>query len=173
MEKCKGIRYSITVFRHEQCGINVSNPNGGGKREVRPIPPPFPNGKGAGRLMVGTVFLVSVLFEEGLRFSPLGETGEGFGLDLTQMETINRRVGLPLSKWRGHGLDFFSWLMVVTVFPRQFFVRGRSGLLPIWGDGRGVCLFCITIPLCQSKISSQVKRSPKKNFNAPKNCGAR
>jgi len=27
-------------------------------------------------------------------------------------------------------------------------------------------LFCITIPPCQSRTSSQVKRSPKKNFNA-------
>ena len=29
-------------------------------------------------------------------------------MDLTQIETINRLVGLPLSKWRGHGVDFFS-----------------------------------------------------------------
>ncbi len=34
------------------------------------------------------------------------------------------------------------------------------------GDGRGVLLFCITIPPCRSRTSSQVKPSPKKNFNA-------
>jgi hypothetical protein len=30
------------------------------------------------------------------------------GRDLTQRVVIDRHVGLPLSKWRGHGLDFFS-----------------------------------------------------------------
>ena len=42
--------------------------------------------------------------------------------DLTQIETINRRVGLPLSKWsttgvlrKGHGLDFFSVLKAYWV----------------------------------------------------------
>jgi hypothetical protein len=48
----------------------------GGEKE--PIPPPFPNGKGAGRLIiVVTIFQVNISFEEGLSFSPLGETGEG------------------------------------------------------------------------------------------------
>ena len=38
-----------------------------------PIPPPFPNGKGASRLMDMTIFQVSVLLDEGLSFSPLGD----------------------------------------------------------------------------------------------------
>ncbi len=42
-----------------------------------PIPPPFPNGKGAGRLMAVTVFCGKVSVENGFSFSPLGETGEG------------------------------------------------------------------------------------------------
>jgi len=42
-----------------------------------PIPPPFPNGKGAGRLMIVTVFCGKVSVEDGFSFSPLGETGEG------------------------------------------------------------------------------------------------
>ena len=46
----------------------------------RTYPPPFQNGKGAGRLTMVTVVQVNVLFEEGLSFSPLGETGEGFGI---------------------------------------------------------------------------------------------
>jgi hypothetical protein len=36
-------------------------------------------------------------FEEGFGFSLLGETGEGL-FDLTLIETINRRDGLPLSQ---------------------------------------------------------------------------
>ena len=30
--------------------------------------------------------------------------------DLTPIATIDRRVRLPLSKWRGHGVGFCSWL---------------------------------------------------------------
>ena len=43
-----------------------------------PIPPPFPNGKGAGRLMAVKTFRDKVLFHVGFGFSPFGETGEGF-----------------------------------------------------------------------------------------------
>jgi hypothetical protein len=35
------------------------------------------NGKGAGRLMLVVIFQVNVEFEDGLGFSPEGETGEG------------------------------------------------------------------------------------------------
>jgi hypothetical protein len=51
------------------------------------------------------------------------EPGAGKSVDLTQMETINRRVGLSLceaplwgSKWRWHGVDFFSWRMACWAF---------------------------------------------------------
>ena len=48
---------------------------------------------------------------------PLGGDGRGVGCwDLTQMAVIDRHVGLPLSKWRGHGVDFFSGLMGVLGF---------------------------------------------------------
>jgi len=42
-----------------------------------PIPPPFPNGKGADRLMGVTVSQGDDWIEDGFSFSPLGETGEG------------------------------------------------------------------------------------------------
>ncbi len=51
------------------------------------------------------------LVGSGIGFSPSGETGEGFVWDLTQMMAIDRHVGLPLSKWRGHGVDLFSAAM--------------------------------------------------------------
>jgi len=38
-----------------------------------PIPPPFPNGKGAGRLMAVMVFQDKVLFHVGFGFSPFGD----------------------------------------------------------------------------------------------------
>jgi hypothetical protein len=82
--------------------------------EERPIPPPFPNGKGAGCVMVVMGFQVNVWFEEGLSFSHLGETGEGFVLKAGKMSKP-----------------------------------------------------------CPSKTSSQVRKSPKKNSYAPKNCAAR
>jgi len=37
-------------------------------------------------------------------------------IDLTPIVTIDRCVRLPLSKWRGHRVDFCSWLMRVVVF---------------------------------------------------------
>ncbi len=43
-----------------------------------PIPPPFPNGKGAGRLMAVAIFQDKFLFHVGFGFSPFGEMGEGF-----------------------------------------------------------------------------------------------
>jgi len=45
----------------------------------------------------------------------VGRGERGGERDLTQIETINRRVGLPLSKWRGHGVEFFSALMASWV----------------------------------------------------------
>ena len=61
------------------------------------------------------------LFEEGLSLSPLGETEEGFvtrleqknGVwkemrDLTLIQVIDRRDGLPLSQGRGYSVGFFS-----------------------------------------------------------------
>jgi len=39
--------------------------------------------------------------------------------DLTPIVTIDRRVRLPLSKWRGHGVGFWSWvdgMMVLQVY---------------------------------------------------------
>ena len=35
------------------------------------------------------------------------------------MAVIDRRDGLPLSKWRGHRVDFFSELMGVLGFQRE------------------------------------------------------
>ncbi len=40
---------------------------------------------------------------------------QGLG-DLTLIVTIDRHVRLPLSKWRGHGVGFCSWLMKAMVF---------------------------------------------------------
>jgi hypothetical protein len=77
-----------------------------------PIPPPFPNGKGAGRVMAVVVVPSKGTFVSGgISFSPFGETGEGFSCGKMSQS-------------------------------------------------------------CQSKTSSQVKPSPKKNFNEQKNCGA-
>ena len=78
-----------------------SNPNGGEdlspmvvifRRVEGPIPPPFPNGKGAGRLMVVTSFQWKIfdLFEDGFGFSPLGETGEGFGVDPLRLRHLRQ-----------------------------------------------------------------------------------
>jgi len=58
-------------------------------------------------LRVVAVVQDKVLVHGGFGFCPLGERGLW---DLTQRMVINRHVGLPLSKWRGHGVDFFSWL---------------------------------------------------------------
>jgi len=67
------------------------------------------------------------------------QTGEGRGeCDLTQRVVIDRRDGLPLSKWRGHGVDFFSaWW--ACWFSKSMFGLRRVWLLPLGGDGRGVC----------------------------------
>jgi len=43
--------------------------------------------------------------------------------------TINRRVGLPLSKWRGHRVRFCSWLMKLS--PLEFPSRLPRPHLPI------------------------------------------
>jgi len=40
----------------------------------------------------------------------------GGGRNFTLIGEIDRRARLPLSKWRGHGLDFFSTLRAVTIF---------------------------------------------------------
>jgi hypothetical protein len=37
------------------------------------------------------------------------------GKDLTLISGANRHVRLPLSKWRGYGVEFFSGLMAETV----------------------------------------------------------
>jgi len=43
------------------------------------IPPPFPDGKGAGRVMAVVFAHSKATFVSGvISFSPLGETGEGF-----------------------------------------------------------------------------------------------
>ena len=47
------------------------------RRGRGPIPPPFPNGKGAGRFMAVTGFQGKLRYLDGFSFSPLGETGEG------------------------------------------------------------------------------------------------
>jgi len=60
-----------------------------------PIPPPFPNGKGAGRFMGLLIFQSNVLLEEQIASPPWGRRERGLYLDLTQMSVINRRVGLP------------------------------------------------------------------------------
>jgi len=52
--------------------------------------------------------------------------------DLTLIMVIDRRDGLPLSKWRGHGVDFFSWLMSVLGFKSMFGLRS-TWLLPLGG----------------------------------------
>ena len=43
--------------------------------------------------------------------------------NLTLIGVIDRRVRLPLSKWRGYGVDFFSVRWRVG-FPEQRFVLG-------------------------------------------------
>ena len=76
------------------CDISYVNPNWRGKRKgrdlspivmifgvVRPIPPPFPNGKGAGRLMAVTVFQVKAWFEEHIASPPWGRRERGFQLE--------------------------------------------------------------------------------------------
>ena len=74
------------------------------------------------------------------------------------MAVIDRRDGLPLSKWRGHGVDFFSGLMGVLVFQVNVWFGEHIASRP-WGRReRGKMT-----ALCQSKTSSQVKKSPKKN----------
>ena len=51
----------------------------GEEMSMGPIPPPFPNGKGAGRVMGLVIFHSKATFVSGgFGFSPLGETGEGF-----------------------------------------------------------------------------------------------
>jgi len=47
------------------------------------------------------------------------------------MVVINRRVGLPLSQGRGHGLDFFSARMAYWV-SKSMFVEGALASPP-WG----------------------------------------
>ena len=73
-----------------------------------PIPPPFPNGKGACCVMAVVIFRAKqLLFEKALASPTWG-----------------------------------------TSYPK------RSRVV----DGRGVFLFCITIPLCRLRISSQAKQ---------------
>src|SRR3989304_1358005 len=52
-------------------------------------------------------------------------------IDLTQMNLIDRHVGLPLSKWRRHGVDFFSLKLACWAF-KSCFVSGGIGFSP-WG----------------------------------------
>ena len=100
------------------------------------------------------------------------------GEDLTQMAVIDRRDGLPLSKWRGHGVDFFSGLMGELGFQVKAWFE-EVWASPPWGRrerGLFVHFHKITSKMtepCQSRTSSQVNESPKKNFNAQKNCGVR
>ena len=55
------------------------------------------------------------------------------------MAVIDRRVGLPLSKWRGYGVGFFSGLMGVLGFQVNVWVEDGLGFSPsLGGDGRGV-----------------------------------
>jgi hypothetical protein len=58
-------------------------------------------------------------------------------------------------------------MAVVIVHSKATFVSGGISVSPLGETGEGVSLFRITIPPCQSKTSSQVKPSQKKNFNAP------
>ena len=65
------------------------------------------------------------------------QTGRGRGRDLTQMETIDRRVRLPLSKWsptgvlrEGHGVDFFSGLIGVLGFQVNVWFEEDIASLP-------------------------------------------
>ena len=75
---------SLTFIKLKYSIIYIAciNPTGGGKRKGRegkqPIPPPFPNGKGASRLMGLIIFQVNVSVEDCISLSPSGETGEGF-----------------------------------------------------------------------------------------------
>ena len=48
------------------------------------------------------------------------------------MAVIDRRVGLPLSKWRWHGVDFFSGLMGVLVLQVNVWVEEHIASPP-WG----------------------------------------
>ena len=57
--------------------------------------------------MVMTVCQDRVSVEEGSASPPWGRRERGL-VDLTQMDMIDRHVGLPLSKWRWQGVNFFS-----------------------------------------------------------------
>src|SRR5512145_2152983 len=94
----------------------------GGLRGEEPIPPPFPQGKWAGRWMVVTSFQANILFEDGRASPPWGRRERGL-LDLTQMAVIDRCVGLPLSKWRGHGDESSSGLMTCCVSRAKSYSR--------------------------------------------------
>ena len=48
--------------------------------------------------------------------------------DLTQILTTDRRVGLPLSQGRGHGVRFCSGVMMVTGF------RGEVLFEDVWAS---------------------------------------
>jgi hypothetical protein len=62
--------------------------------------------------------------------------------DLTQIVVIDRRVGLPLSKWRGHGLDFFSVVMACWVSKNNLCLKGGDSAMGI---------FCVTILLVRKE----------------------
>ena len=61
----------------------------------------------------------------------------GFDWDLTQRAVIDRRDGLSLSKWRGHGVDFFSGLMGVLVFQVNVSFEEGFGFSPLGETGEG------------------------------------
>jgi hypothetical protein len=67
----------------------LSRSHGRERRGMRPIPPPFPNGKGAACVMiVANVHSKQILFLGRLGFSPAGETGEG----LVRKRTLSRTL---------------------------------------------------------------------------------
>ena len=57
--------------------------------------------------------------------------------DLTPIVTIDRRVHLPLSKWRGHGVGFCSSLMGGLDFQVNVWLKDGLGFSPLGETGDG------------------------------------
>jgi hypothetical protein len=62
----------------------------------------------------------------------MGEGRGRGGEDLTLIGVIDRRVRLPLSKWRGYGVDFFSALMGELGFQVKVWIE-EVWASPPWG----------------------------------------
>jgi len=115
---------------------------------------------------------------EGRDLTPIGVVVRGVEWDLSLIGGADRRVHLPLSKWRGYGVDFFSSPDGMLGFQSKAWFQDGFSFSPLGETGEG--FFGRIIP-CQSKTlrlrsgqaSSRIKKSPHRNFNAQKNSAAR